>query len=106
MLGYVERMDAEGFSNSILKDRDRRDLWISSDLCDVECLDAQKGKLLKYGQAFTSETQSVVTLPAWHSIDEQSVRSNEFGVRRKTLRTQMARTPNFRSLGLILSMAG
>jgi hypothetical protein len=27
----------------------------------LKCLDARQGKLLKYGQAFTSEAQSVVS---------------------------------------------
>ena len=62
MLGYVERMDAEGFSNSILKDRDRRRICgYPAIYTMLKCLDAQRGKLLKYGQAVTSETQSVVT---------------------------------------------
>jgi AmmeMemoRadiSam system protein B len=62
MLGYVERMDAEGFSNSILKDKDRRRICgYPAIYTMLNCLDAQRGQLLKYGQAFTSETQSVVT---------------------------------------------
>ena len=62
MLGYVERMDAEGFSNSILKDRDRRRICgYPAIYAMLKCLDAQRGKLLKYGQALTSETRSVVT---------------------------------------------
>ena len=62
MLGYVERMDAEGFSNTILKDRDRRRICGYPAIYGMlNCLDAKTGKLLKYGQAFTPETQSVVT---------------------------------------------
>jgi AmmeMemoRadiSam system protein B len=62
MLAYVERMDGEGFSNSILKDRDRRRICGYPAIYGMlNCLDAKTGKLLKYGQAFTPETQSVVT---------------------------------------------
>ncbi len=62
MLGHVEKMDAEGFSNSILKDRDRRRICGYPAIYGMlNCLDAKTGKLLKYGQAFTPETKSVVT---------------------------------------------
>jgi hypothetical protein len=62
MLGYAERMDAEGFSTSVLKDRDRRRICGYPAIYGMlNCVDAKTGKLLKYGQAFTSETQSVVT---------------------------------------------
>ncbi|MBP1708822.1 MAG: hypothetical protein H6Q40_611 [Deltaproteobacteria bacterium] len=62
MLAYVERMDGEGFSNSILKDRDRRRICGYPAIYGMlNCLEAKTGKLLKYGQAFTPETQSVVT---------------------------------------------
>ena len=62
MLGYVERMNAEGFSNLILRERDRRRICGYPAIYGMlNCLDAKGGKLLKYGQAFTSEIKSVVT---------------------------------------------
>ena len=62
MLGHVERMDGEGFSGSILKDRDRRRICgYPAIYTMLSTLDAQKGKLLRYGQAFTPETRSVVS---------------------------------------------
>jgi AmmeMemoRadiSam system protein B len=62
MLGYVERMDGEGFFSSILKEKDRRRICgLPAIYAMLHSLDAKKGKLLKYGQAFTQETQSVVS---------------------------------------------
>lgn len=62
MLGYVERMDAEGFFSSILKERDRRRICgLPAIYSMLKILDAKKGRLLKYGQAFTPETESVVS---------------------------------------------
>ena len=62
MLGYVERMDGEGFSRSILKEKDRRRICgFPAIYALLNTMGAQTGKLLRYGQAFTSETQSVVS---------------------------------------------
>ena len=62
MLGYVERMDGEGFFKSIMKDRDRRKICgLPAIYAMLHTLDAKEGRLLKYGQAFTAETQSVVS---------------------------------------------
>ena len=62
MLGYAERMDGEGFFSSILSERDRRRICgLPAIYSMLRILDAKEGKLLKYGQAFTPETQSVVT---------------------------------------------
>jgi AmmeMemoRadiSam system protein B len=62
MLGYVERMDGEGFFSSIAKERDRRRICgLPAIYSILNVLEAKEGKLLKYGQAFTPETQSVVS---------------------------------------------
>ena len=62
MLGYVEKMDGEGFFSSISKERDRRRICGFLPIYSIlKTLEAKEGKLLKYGQAFTPETQSVVT---------------------------------------------
>jgi AmmeMemoRadiSam system protein B len=62
MLGYAERMDGEGFFSSIMKERDRRRICgLPAIYSMLKVLDANEGRLLKYGQAFTPETQSVVS---------------------------------------------
>jgi AmmeMemoRadiSam system protein B len=62
ILEYVERMDGEGFFSSISKERDRRRICgLPAIYAMLHCLEAKEGKLLKYGQAFTPETQSVVS---------------------------------------------
>jgi AmmeMemoRadiSam system protein B len=62
MLGYVERVDGEGFFSSIMNERDRRRICgLPAIYAMLHSLDAKEGKLLKYGQAFTHETQSVVS---------------------------------------------
>ena len=62
MLGYVERMDGEGFFSSILKERDRRRICgLPAIYAMLKVLEAKEGRLIKYGQAFTPETQSVVS---------------------------------------------
>lgn len=62
MLGHVERMDAEGFFESIQKDRDRRRICgLPAIYTMLQTMTAEKGILLKYDQAFTPETQSVVS---------------------------------------------
>ena len=62
MLGYVERMDGEGFFSSIMNERDRRRICgLPAIYAMIHSLDAKEGKLLQYGQAFTHQTQSVVS---------------------------------------------
>jgi AmmeMemoRadiSam system protein B len=62
MLGYVEKMDGEGFFSSISRERDRRRVCgFPAIYSMLKTLEAKEGKLLKYGQAFNPETQSVVT---------------------------------------------
>jgi AmmeMemoRadiSam system protein B len=62
MLGYIERMDGEGFFSSILKERDRRRICgLPAIYAMLKVLEAKEGRLIKYGQAFTPETQSVVS---------------------------------------------
>ncbi len=62
MLGWVERMDPEGFYQSIAKDQDRRRICgLPAIYTMLNMIEARKGKLLKYGQAFTAETRSVVS---------------------------------------------
>jgi AmmeMemoRadiSam system protein B len=62
MLGYVERMDGEGFFSSIMNERDRRRICgLPAIYATLHSIDAKEGKLLKYGQAFTHETQSAVS---------------------------------------------
>jgi len=62
LLGYVERMDGEGFFSSILKERDRRRICgLPAIYAMLKVLEAKEGRLIKYGQAFTRETQSVVS---------------------------------------------
>lgn len=62
MLGYVEKIDGEGFFSSILEERDRRRICgLPPIYTMLKVLNANEGRLLKYGQAFTQETQSVVT---------------------------------------------
>jgi AmmeMemoRadiSam system protein B len=54
--------DSEGFFNEIAKDEDRRRICGFSPLYSLtHLLDSSRGKLLKYGQAFTQETGSAVT---------------------------------------------
>jgi hypothetical protein len=62
MLGYAERMDGEGFFSSISREKDRRRICgLPSIYSMLRVLDAGEGRLLKYGQAFTPETHSVVS---------------------------------------------
>ncbi|NWF94105.1 MAG: AmmeMemoRadiSam system protein B [Syntrophaceae bacterium] len=62
MLAHAERMDAEGFFQSILKDQDRRRICgFPAIYTMLKVLQAREGKLLRYAQAFTPETQSVVS---------------------------------------------
>ena len=62
MLGYVERMDGEGFFSSISKEKDRRRICgLPAIYAMLNVLNAKEGRLVKYGQAYTQETQSVVS---------------------------------------------
>ena len=62
MLDHVERGDGEGFYSSILKEKDRRKICgLPAIYSMLKILGAKEGKLIKYGQAFTPETQSVVS---------------------------------------------
>jgi hypothetical protein len=62
MLGYAERMDGEGFFSLIMRERDRRRICgLPAIYTMLKALEAKEGRLLKYGQAFTPETQSVVS---------------------------------------------
>jgi len=83
MLGHVERVDAEGFFESIKKGRDRRRICgLPAIYTMLQTMNAKEGTLLKYDQAFTSETQSVVSFASL-AFHESEVRSNGFGVRRR-----------------------
>jgi AmmeMemoRadiSam system protein B len=62
MLEYTKEMDGEGFFSSIARERDRRRICgLPAIYTMLKTLEAKRGKLLKYDQAFTPETQSVVT---------------------------------------------
>lgn len=62
MLEYAKKMDGEGFFSSISKEGDRRRICgVPAIYTMLKVMKAKEGKLLKYGQAFTPETQSVVT---------------------------------------------
>ena len=62
MLGYVERRDGEGFFQSILREKDRRKVCgLPAIYAMLHSLEAKEGRLLNYGQAYTPETQSVVS---------------------------------------------
>lgn len=62
MLGHVEGVDGEGFFSSISKERDRRRICgLPAIYTLLKTMEAREGRLLKYGQAFTPDTQSVVT---------------------------------------------
>ncbi|MDI7259009.1 MAG: AmmeMemoRadiSam system protein B, partial [Thermodesulfobacteriota bacterium] len=62
LLGYVERVDEEGFFSSISREQDRRRICgLPAIYAMLNVIKAREGKLLNYGQAFTPETQSVVS---------------------------------------------
>jgi MEMO1 family protein len=62
MLEYAEKMDEEGFFSAISNESDRRRICgLPAIYSMLKTLEAREGKVLKYGQAFTRETQSVVS---------------------------------------------
>ena len=62
MLGYVERLDGEGFFSSVSEERDRRRICgLPAIYTLLKTMEAKEGRLLKYGQAYTPHNQSVVT---------------------------------------------
>jgi hypothetical protein len=62
MLEYVEKMDGEGFFSFISNERDRRRICgLPAIYSMLKTLEVNEGRLLKYGQGFTPETQSVVS---------------------------------------------
>jgi len=62
MLRHAENVDGEGFFSSIASEQDRRRICgLPAIYTMLHVLGAKEGKLLKYGQAFTRETQSVVS---------------------------------------------
>lgn len=62
LLGYAERVDAEGFYDSIRRERDRRRICGFPPIYTLlKLVDAREGKLLKYDQSMDPPTQSVVT---------------------------------------------
>ncbi len=62
MLEYAEKMDGDGFFSSISRERDRRNICGMPPIYSMlKSLEAREGRLLKYDQAFTPGTKSVVT---------------------------------------------
>lgn len=62
MLNYVEKIDGEEFFSTVMKEKNRRRICgLSAIYTLLKVIDAKVGKLLKYDQAFTPETQSVVS---------------------------------------------
>jgi hypothetical protein len=62
MLGYLERLDGEGFFASVSRERDRRRICgLSAIYSLLSVVGAGEGRLLKYGQAYTPETRSAVS---------------------------------------------
>jgi AmmeMemoRadiSam system protein B len=62
LLEYAERVDAEGFYDSIRRERDRRRICGFPPIYTLlKLVDAREGKLLKYDQSMDPSTQSVVT---------------------------------------------
>ncbi len=62
MLGYGERLDAEGFYRSVARDKDRRICGLSSIYTLLKVIDAKEGRLLKYSQ--WSNASAAVTFAA------------------------------------------
>lgn len=62
LIGRLASLDAPGFFHEIAKDQDRRRICGFSPLYSlIHLLDGNRGRNLKYSQAFTRETGSAVT---------------------------------------------
>jgi AmmeMemoRadiSam system protein B len=62
LLENAQRLDAEGFYDFLRRERDRRRVCgLPPIYTFLRVVDAQEGRLLKYGQSLDSATQSVVT---------------------------------------------
>lgn len=62
MLQQAERGDGEGFYLSVARENDRRKVCgLPAIYAMLKVIEPGEGRLLKYGQAFTPETKSVVT---------------------------------------------
>jgi len=62
LLGYAARVDAEGFYNSIRREKDRhRICGLPPIYTLLQVVESQGGKVLKYAQSVEPATQSVVT---------------------------------------------
>ena len=62
LLGYAERMDAEGFYEVLRREKDRRRICgLSSIYTLLRIVNARQARILQYGQAMDDGTQSVVT---------------------------------------------
>lgn len=76
MLTHAEKMDGEGFFSSISRERDRKRICgLPAIYAMLKIMDATEGRVLKYGQAFTPETKSVVTFAslAFYSLEDRPV---------------------------------
>jgi AmmeMemoRadiSam system protein B len=62
LIDHLARLDAPGFFNEVAKDQDRRRICGFSPLYSlIHLLNGNRGRVLKYSQAFTAETGSAVT---------------------------------------------
>lgn len=62
MLEHAEHIDAEGFFSFVMREKNRRRICgLSSIYTFLKVIGARRGKLLYYDQAYTAETQSVVS---------------------------------------------
>jgi AmmeMemoRadiSam system protein B len=62
LLEFAQRVDAEGFYNFLLRERDQRRICGLPPIYTLlRVVDAREGNLLKYGQSMDSVSQSVVT---------------------------------------------
>lgn len=62
MLGYAERMDAEGFFGVLSREKDRRRICgLVPIYVLLRLLEGTEGRLLKYSQSLDPASQSVVT---------------------------------------------
>lgn len=62
LIGRLTALDAPGFFHEVAKDQDRRRICGFAPLYSlIHLLDGERGRVLKYSQAFTPETGSAVT---------------------------------------------